>query len=94
MAPRNQNKKVRSVEERYLLADFNEEIKAIKKKNKEDKHQAVIDKRIARRQAKLDKLANPEAIHEDKPEAVREPIHEAKPAPKPEANPDVIVIED
>jgi hypothetical protein len=87
MAPRNQTKKVRPVEERYLLADFNEEIKAIKKQKKEDKHKAVIDERIARREAKRDKLANPEP----KPE----PVHEPKPEPQsdPVPEPDVIVID-
>jgi hypothetical protein len=78
MAPRNQSKKILSLEERSRIADIKEETKAIQKQKKEDKNQAVIDKRIARRQAKLDKLANPEAIHE----------------PKSEANPDVIVIDD
>jgi hypothetical protein len=96
MAPRNQTKKILSLEERAMLADIKEAAKAIKKQKKEDKHQAVIDNRIARRQAKLDKLINPEPVDEAKPEPVDEakpePVDEAKPEPVP--NPDVIVIDD
>jgi len=94
MAPRNQNKKVRSVEERYLRADFKEATKNAKKKKTE---QTSEDKRIANLKARLDKLSKPEAvpepIHEANPEAVPEAIHEAKPVPKSEDNPDVIVID-
>jgi hypothetical protein len=106
MAPRNQTKKVRSVEERYLRADFKEATKNAKKKKTE---QTSEDKRIAELKARLQKLSEaeaesepihqakseavPEPIHQANPEVVPEPIHEAKAAPKPEDNPDVIVID-
>jgi hypothetical protein len=96
MAPRNQTKKPKSLEERAMLADIKEATKAIKKQRKEDKQQAAIENRIAKHQARLDVLADNAGkagpVNEPKPEPVIEP----KPDPQPNSapNPDFIVIDD
>ena len=94
MAPRNQTKKPKTDAERQDIADFKEASKAFKKAQKVANQQALIENRIANRQARLERMTGKAA--KAGPANVAQPGAASQPDPQANSlsNPDVIVIDD